>query len=75
MKMINEISIYINLILNSYDLLSVSSKLCVFDTSLLVKKALAALIQHGRIFRNKFLSNIIVKFIIKIHKNCYNYEN
>jgi len=30
-----------------YDLLSVSSKLCVFDTSLLVKKALAALIQHG----------------------------
>ena len=32
-----------------YDLLPVSFKVIVFDTSLLLKKALTALIQHGEL--------------------------
>ncbi|KAI8814014.1 hypothetical protein BJ742DRAFT_746718 [Cladochytrium replicatum] len=63
-----------------YDVLPVSHKIIVFDTSLLVKKALAALVQHGAqsaplwdSSRNSFAGMLTVTDFI--HLILYYYEN
>ncbi|KAI8813115.1 hypothetical protein BJ742DRAFT_521528 [Cladochytrium replicatum] len=63
-----------------YDVLPVSHKLIVFDTCLLVKKALAALVQHGAqsaplwdSSRNSFAGMLTVTDFI--HLILYYYEN